>query len=197
MVNTIQTRPRTHIRRPPPSPIALCNAKHTREDLIRLDGPFQLRPHAPRCPLSGHRQSHVREHGRGVSPGQLAAFREAHGADAQGEVVHVVVRGDDGPDGALLVGHLGDPDEEFEGGVVDLDVVEGGAVWSVRYVELDSVLFVEVGGDGIRGTVHSRKLDRAHFALGGIYQSETRARRRLVHVAPCGVHDRVFQIGSD
>ena len=188
MVNTIQTWPRTHIRRPPTSPIALCNTKHTREDPIGLDDPFQLRPHAPPCPLRGHRQSHIREHGPGVPPGQLAAFREADGAHAQGEVVHVVVRGDHGPDGAVLVGHLGDPDEEFQGGVVDLDVVEGGTVWSVRYVKLDSVLCVGVGGDGVRGPVRSRELNSAHFALRGVEKSETWARRCIVRVAHRSVH---------
>ena len=89
----------------------------------------------------------------------------------------------------MLVGHLGDPDEEFQRGVVDLDVVEGGAVWSVRYVELDSVLCVEVGGDGVGGPVRSGKLNGAHFALRGVEQSETWARRCIVRVAHRSVHD--------
>ena len=192
MVDTIQTWPRTHIPRAPPSPIALCNAKKPHEYLIGLDHSFQLCPLAPRRPLSGHRQSHIREHGRRVPPRQLAAFREVHWANAQGEVVHVVVRGDHGPDGPGLVGDFGDPDEEFQRGVVDLDVVEGGAVRSVREVEFDFVLFVEVGGDGFGGPVRSGELDRAHFALRGIYELETRARRGTVHVAHRSVHNRAF-----
>ena len=132
IVDSIQAWPRTHIPRPPPSPIALRNAKNAHEYLIGLDYAVQLRPLASRRPVSRHRQSHIREHGRRVPPRQLAAFREVHWANAHGEVVPVVVRGDHGPDGPGLVGDFGDPDEEFQRGVVDLDVVEGGAVRSVR-----------------------------------------------------------------
>ena len=130
-MNTIHTRPRTHIRRPPTSPIALCNAKKPRQDLVGLDDPFQLRPHVSRWSLRGHRHSHIREYASCIPPRQLAAFREAHGANTQGEVVYLLVGGDYGPDGATLVDDFGDSDEEFQSGFVDLDVVEGGTTWGV------------------------------------------------------------------
>ena len=95
-------------------------------------------------------------------------LREAYRANAQREVVDMVVRRDHRPDGTILVGYLGNLNEKLQGGVVYLDIVKSGATWSIRYVKFDVVLCIRTGGDVFRSLVQSRKLNGAHVALRGI-----------------------------
>lgn len=69
---------------------------------------------------------------------------EAAGPHGEGEVVAGVVGLDEGRDGGGLVGDLGDLGEELEGGVVDLDVVEVGAVGAEVEFHFDAA----GGGEG-------------------------------------------------
>ena len=71
----------------------------------------------------------------------------------------------------------------------------GGYV--TTYVELDPVLYGEVGGGGVGGSVGTMDLARVRCALRGIYDLEIWAWRGIVMFAHRGVRDWAFRIGYE